>query len=124
MDDIKDKRKRNIAIEAALKSIKQSLSGKHARGIMNNIESNIRYAYRRGYEDAQDELKRDEITITLNELEPEIYTVSWIARGVPVVTSFSNYDAAKACYDYFKKTNVGKCIELDKMPVYNRFLED
>lgn len=138
MDDVKDKRKRNIAIEAALKSIKESLTGKHARGIMNNIESNIRYAYRRGYEDAKNDAIEqvdkhtfetekvlcldDDISVILENIcekpEPIIYTVSWISCGVPVVTAFDNYDAAKACYDAFK-TKEGKC--LDRVPVYRNF---
>ena len=200
MDDIKNKRKRNIAIEAAMKDIKDSLTGKHARGILGNIEQNLRCAYRRGYADAQEEYaesnvqKHDDSLIkTNNELvsesdviyrsEPEsavfgsldsempeiksdrttgdlisrqdvinqialwkgyldedmiyriqlglkrlpsaktefkIYVVSWITCGVPVVTAFDNYDAAKACYDAFK-TKEGKC--LDRVSIYSNFID-
>lgn len=163
MDDIKNKRKRNIVIEAAMKSIKDSLTGKHGRGILGNIEQNLRCAYRRGYADAQEEFaesnvqKHDDSLIrTNNELVSEsdviyrqsaidaieqaiinydsaimrvvnmpqtefkIYVVSWISCGVPVVTAFNNYDAAKRCYDAFK-TKEGKCLDL--VPVYSNFID-
>lgn len=54
------------------------------------------------------------------QTEFKIYVVSWIACGVPVVTAFNNYDAAKRCYDAFK-TKEGKC--LDRVPVYSNFID-
>ena len=45
--------KRNAAVNKAMVSVKECLTGNHARGILHNIEQQLKFSYRRGYEDGQ-----------------------------------------------------------------------
>ncbi len=53
----------------------------------------------------------------------DVFVVTyWDINTEPVVTVFDNHETAKECYEKFKDSHLGAC--LDECPIYSKFSTD